>query len=132
VGLFRTEGDSEINELFTWPSSPRLLAIARGYAHYIDVRNPQARTKRPIFPVRHALRHPSGLVVLGGFDHLCGLDGDGLKWESSRLASDWIDKLRLEGDFVLGNGNVPSTGGWLPFTVSVLDGTTQTEWRSGF
>jgi hypothetical protein len=97
VGVFRCLGYSDVNEIFTWPDGQMLLVVARGYGHYFPVAEPQSRTELPVFPIRHALRYSSGLVVLGGFDRLCGLDGHSIQWVSSLVASDWLDDVRLEG-----------------------------------
>jgi hypothetical protein len=129
VGLFRSLGYREVNEVFTWSEGSMLLAVSKGYGHYVRADDPSARTEVPIFPIRYALRHSTGLLVLGGFDRLCGIDGHSVRWVSSLVASDWLEDVRLEDQFVTGRGNVPSTGGWEPFRVSLADGTTDTPWK---
>jgi len=121
-------GSSETTQLETWEDDDMLLFVAKGYGHFVRADDPQHRVELPVFPVRNVIRHPSGVVVLGDFTHLCGLDGFGVAWVSPRLGSDWLDSLRLDGDMILGRGSVAETGGWAPFHVSVQDGRTETEW----
>jgi hypothetical protein len=129
VGLFRSLGYSDVTQLFTWSDAPMVLAIARGFPHYFRADEPGMRTEVPVFPVHHAIRHPSGIVVLGGFDRFCGVDGASVAWVSERVASDWLVDVQLKGNHVHGRGNVPSTGGSEPFKIDVMTGSTSTMWR---
>jgi hypothetical protein len=129
VGSFRSLGFTRLTELFTWSDAWMLLVVAMGYPHYVRAEEPMMRTEVPVFPVRHAIRHSSGLVVLGGFDRMCGLSGSSIAWVSDRVASDWIEDVQLDGDTVRGRGNIPSTGESVPFAINVEDGATSTSWR---
>ena len=60
---------------------------------------------------------------------LARADGESVRWVSPQLGCDWLKDVRLSGDLALGRGNVPQTGGWEPFSVSVIDGSTTTRWK---
>ncbi|MGH2579560.1 MAG: hypothetical protein ACRDGP_01770 [Actinomycetota bacterium] len=128
VGLFRTLKYSDVNVIQVWDDGPMLLAVAGGYPHFIDTRNPLRRVEMPVFPVRHILRHESSLVVLGDFVRMCGVLGTGVDWVSPTLADDWLDDVHLDGEDVVGRGSMNATGEWAPFRINVRDGTTETQW----
>lgn len=129
VGLFRTLGFSDVSGLFSWSDGPMMLVVASGYPHYVSTEQPSFRTELPIFPVRHALRHPTGRVILADFSRACAVDGESVLWVTPALGSDWLDDVRIEGNFLLGRGNVPETGQWAPFRTDITTGETETEFR---
>jgi hypothetical protein len=130
VGLFYSDGFSDVSDLQTWNDGLLLLVVARGYPHLVSAHDPSQRVEVPVFPVRHVLRHESGLVVLGDFVRICGVQGNGIRWVSPPLGHDWLDDVRLDGDFVVGRGSNNASGDWSPFKVSILDGNTETEWAA--
>jgi hypothetical protein len=113
----------------TWEEGPMLLAVARGYPHFVSAQDPSHRVESPVFPIRHLLRHESGVVAVGDFVRMCGLDGNGIPWVSPTLADDWIEDVRIVGNSVEGRGSLNAIGKWASFKISLLDGTTETEWK---
>src|SRR6266571_9502313 len=65
IGLFRSLGSSDTTRLEVWEGGEMLLVVAKGYGHFVRADDPRHRIELPVFPVRHTLRHASGVVVLG-------------------------------------------------------------------
>jgi hypothetical protein len=128
LGVFGTRDTFKLTELVTWEEGPMFLAVVRGYPHFVSALDPLHRVESPVFPVRHLLRHESGVVVVGDLVRMCGLDGNGVLWVSPTLADDWIEGVQMIGETVEGRGSQNAIGSWASFRISVLDGTTETEW----
>lgn len=126
IGAFRTEDyEGGLTFLETWEAGPMVLACAGGNAHLFRADDPGFRLDFPTYPVLHRRRHQD-LVILGDFTTLAAVDGYGLVWESSHLASDQIADLEVRDDVVEGKGSDASTGGWRRFVLSIETGELMT------
>ncbi len=127
VGIFRGASDSHVTILESWSQGPMLLVVAEGFPHFVDTRQPGHSMDLPVFPVRHAIRHRSGVLVLADFTRICGVDGDGIRWVAPEVAQDWIEDLRLDGQMVRGSGSVVGTDDYAPFAIDIKDGRFRPE-----
>jgi|JRYL01.1.fsa_nt_gb hypothetical protein len=100
----------------------RILVIARGDAWIVD---PDKRSAEPLLPAVDQLLdvpHGGGWILCRQGLALARLVGTRLAWHTRRLSWDGIDRLRIEGDRIVGSAWNPFEQGWHDFSVDLQTG----------
>jgi hypothetical protein len=114
--------------VFACPREDDLLALAGGYAYFVDTTTPDRCLHLPLKPVTHIAAvaagtdEPHGLLLLAGFHTVLALDAHGIRWHSPRLTWEGLTLTEVRDGRLHGAGWNMQSNRDVPFTLDLKTG----------
>ena len=109
--------------VFACPAPDGMLALAGGYAYFVDTTAPETCVHLPLRPVTEIISSPEeGLILLAGFHTVAAVGVNGLLWETGRLSWEGIKLGEIRDGKLHGEGWNMQTNREVPFTVDLSTG----------
>ena len=122
VGNFR-RGPSRVDSVLSFENGSSLLVVAGGAVYQVDPER-SGPVSEAACCVTDIVEVPARGCFVFGWNHvaLSCWGPDGLAWQTRRVSWDGLRKLRVDGDFVRGEGWSAPDNSWVRFEAELLTG----------
>lgn len=110
--------------VWSTPNPDAMLAVAGGYAYFVDTTAPEQCLHLALRPVTAVLPvHDPALILLAGFDRVTALGAKGILWTTDRLSWEGVTLSAVRDGQLFGTGWNMMEDRDVDFTVDLATGT---------